>query len=751
MNGIFSDFRNGNTSNDKSTEKLIRIALAGNPNAGKTSLFNQITGQHQHIGNYPGVTVEKKVGVIRHNGYQIEIVDLPGTYSLTAYSPEEMVSRDYVLQDKPDIIVDVIDSTNLERNLYLCLQFQELGVPIIGALNMSDEAEDLGIDIDLHHLSKILEIPFTRTVGNNGKGVPELLDLIVEKFESDNIQPNRLLNYGREVESEIEKLTILLSQDIDFANKFTVRWTAIKLLEDDPDAAKKVRNAHKTPQLILKRAEESREHIKKHFNEDCVVVVGEQRYAYIHGAVHEVQKVSSKQKRRDLTEKIDRIVLNRYAGFFLFFLIMFLVYQITFTLGNPLVDLLDKGFNLLGNWLSTVLPENAIRDLVVDGIIGGVGGVIIFLPLVLLLFMGLSVLEDTGYMARAAFVMDKFFHLFGMHGRSFIPFMIATGCAVPAVLSARTLVNPRDRMITILVTPLMMCGAKTPVVAMLVAAFFPKNGAIVFWLVWFSGWWLAFLIALLFRKTLFRGDTAPFVMELPPYRFPTVRGILTHIWERSSMYLRKAGTIILAVSIVVWFILYYPKPASYSIDYEAERGRLESYYYNLSDIPEPGAPSKENVENQIAELDKKKAGEEIRASIGGQIGIFIEPALKPAGFDWRIGVGLIGGLAAKEVIISTLGIVYGIGEADADIESTRDSKTPMKELFSNDPAYNPAMALAMMFFVLIYVPCMAVLAVVKKEMGSWKWPLFLAAYTLVAAWGMAVAVFQIGRLFGLAA
>ncbi len=753
LNRILNGFKD-NQSDDKTGKKVIRVAFAGNPNAGKTSLFNNITGQRQHIGNYPGVTVEKKTGYSEHKGFRIEIVDLPGTYSLTAYSPEEIVTRDYILNDSPDIVVDIIDSTNLERNLFLCLQFRELGVPVIGALNMSDEAENIGINIDVDHLSRILDIPFVKTVGHKGSGIETLLDLVVSTHQNNESKSKRVLNYGREIEGQLEKLSAVLSEDPEFTNIFPLRWIAIKLIENDQDVIEKLKKQHKLAELVLRRVNESQQWIQKHFREEPNTVVAEQRYAYIHGAVRETVKKTGKLSRRTFTEQLDKIVLNRFAGMFIFFLMMFLVYQVTFSLGNPLSDLIDTGFSNLGSFIGSVMPEGAARDLIVDGIIGGVGGVLVFLPIVLLLFLSLSFLEDSGYMARAAFVMDKFFHMFGMHGRSFIPFMIATGCAVPAVMSARTLVNPRDRKITILVTPIMMCGAKSPVIAMLTAAFFPKNAGLVFWLVWLTGWMIAFIMAYIFRKTLFKGDAAPFVMELPPYRFPTLRGIISHMWDKGSMYLRKAGTIILAVSIVIWFFLYYPKPAEYSIDYDAEIQKI-SDQFTSSLIDEDGSSIQENDpvilsgleaerDELIAQLENQKASEEIEASIGGRIGKAIEPVFKTAGFDWRIGVSLFAGFAAKEVIVATMGIVYGI--ADEGEESVS-----LRERISLDPAYNPAMALAMMFFVLIYIPCMAVLAVVKKELGGWRWPIFVAVYTLAVAWGVATGVYHLASLFGLGA
>lgn len=727
------------------------VALAGNPNAGKTSLFNAITGQHQHIGNYPGVTVEKKVGYVETADLRIEFVDLPGTYSLSAYSLEEVVTRDFVVREQPDLIVDVLDSTNLERNLYLLLQIQEFGIPVVGVLNMMDEAEELGIDVDSDHLGNILGIPFVKTVGHKGKGIRELIDLVTEYARGDRKPGERKMDYGREIEGQREHLIEMLQRDEDFAERYTLDWLAIKLLEEDADAEVKIRLEHTQATEILSEASRAREWVRKHFNEDSPVVVAEQRYAYIHGAIRETVSHKTKLQRIDFTEMIDRFALNRFGGVFIFFGVMFLVYQFTFALGNPLSDLIDTGFGKLGAVLTAIMPAGLLRDMLVDGIIGGVGGVLVFFPIVMLLFLSLSLLEDSGYMARAAFVMDRFFHLFGLHGRSFIPFMIATGCAVPAVMSARTLVNPRDRIITILVTPLLMCGAKSPVIAMLAAAFFPEHSALVFWGVWAGGWLIAFLTALVFRKTLFRGEAAPFVMELPPYRMPTFRGAMTHMWERGALYLRKAGTIILGASLVIWFLLTFPTLSQENVQ-APQKTSMEAAI-----TPVPGseqavsetAGNPDRTLQEPAEASVSPRSLQLQNSYAGRIGRAIEPVLKTAGFDWKIGIALISGTAAKEVIISTMGIVYGVEEAKDGNGS--GEKPHLREMIARDPAYNPAMALSLMMFIMIYLPCIATLAVVRKELGTWKWSAFLAVYTILLAYGLSVAIYHIGLLAGLGA
>jgi len=692
--------------------KPIRIALAGNPNSGKTSLFNAITGQHQHIGNYPGVTVERKYGRLHYKGDWLEIIDLPGTYSLTAYSMEEIVARDFVIREKPDVIIDVLDSTNLERHLYLLLQFQELGVPLVGALNMSDECAAKGISINHELMANILGIPLVKTVGTSGEGLDRLLDTAIKVAKGQIATSGRHLNYGEDVEEAHNQIIALLNNDDVFTAKYPVHWIAIKLLENDRDAIQKVRQEHLHAETVLFQTDLIRQRLETHFKEDSVAIIAEQRYAYITGAIREGIKADRTRPALDWTERIDRVMLNRFLGIPIFLLIMFLIYQATFGLGNPLAGYISDLFGRLSLTLKDLLPSGQFRGFLTDGLIAGVGGVLVFLPLVVFLMLGLSLLEDTGYMARAAFVMDKFFHIFGLHGRSFIPFMLATGCAVPGIMAARSLVNRRDRIITILVTPFMMCGAKTPVVAMLAAVFFAKHAGLVFWGIWFSGWIVALLIALLFRKTLFKGDQSPFVMELPPYRWPSLRSVMIHMWQRTLSYLHKAGTIILASAVIIWIALNYPKAPQTVQNTDASQGQIMTTHT----------------------LDH---------SFAGKLGRSLEPVLKWAGFDWKLGVSLVAGLAAKEIIISTMGILYGIDEVESE-DAGQTHLTSVGYQLSRDPNYSPLAALALMIFVMFYTPCLATLVMVKKELGTWNWPLFQTFYTLGIAFVLAVIIYQCG-------
>jgi ferrous iron transport protein B len=709
--------------------------LAGNPNSGKTCVFNALTGQHQHIGNYPGVTVEKKTGWIHHDDKIIEIVDLPGTYSLSAYSLEEVVSRNFVLQEKPDVIIDILDSTNLERHLYLLLQFQELGIPVVGALNMSDEAAAAGIEIQLPQLQEILGIPLVRTIGSRGTGVHELLHTAIEVAEGEINPTVRHLNYGLALETAHNQIINILKNDPLFSQKYSLHWVAIKLLEKDQDALEKVISEHQNALFVIETVNHNIQNIEREFKEDSEVVVSEQRYAYIHGALVETVQKPPHAPETDRTEKIDRIVLNRFLGIPIFLAIMFLIYQFTFLLGNPVSGWISVFFSWSANVFRTTLPPGPLLNFLTDGIIGGVGGVLVFLPLVLFLFLGLSFLEDTGYMARAAFVMDKFFHIFGLHGRSFIPFMVSTGCAVPGIMSARVLANPKDRIVTILVSPIMMCGAKAPVIAMLAAAFFPKHAGLVFWSIWLFGWVMAFSLALLLRKTLFGGEETPFVMELPPFRRPTARVVIHHMFQKSWEYVKKAGTVILAAAIVVWFLLNFP----------ANPRKISNP--KASSMEQSFAPKTTNQNRLDQKTEVRPANRPpIEQSFGGRIGRSLEPILRPAGFDWKIGIAIFAGVAAKEVIISTLAILYGLEAHETEPGVTRNM---LRDHLRNDPNYSPLMAMALMIFVMLYVPCIATLAIVKKELGSWKWPAFQALYTFAVALFLAIAVFQIGTLIGL--
>lgn len=690
--------------------KKITIALAGNPNSGKTTIFNNLTGSRQHVGNYPGVTVEKKEGFAFYDDYEIKVIDLPGTYSLTAYSPDEVVARDAIIEEKPDLIVNVVDASNLERNLYLTLQLKELEVPLLIALNMADMAEAAGIEIDYDLLSQLLGVKIIRTVGTRGEGIKEILKAAVEAQSGKNNISERMSRFRDEIEREIENLIPYVVKKKDIWS-YPLRWTAIKLLENDGEVIKKVKYKLKDEELLHK-VEESRKRIESLLNDDPEMAIIEGRYAFIRGACREAVRERETDKF-SFTEAIDKILLNRILGLPIFLGIMWLLFQFTFTLGAPPMEWIESGFSWLGEYIGSHMNEGMLKSLLVDGVIAGVGGVIVFLPNILLLFLGIAFLEGTGYMARAAFVMDKIMHRVGLHGKSFVPMITGFGCNIPAIMATRTLENPKDRLVTILITPLMSCGARLPVYTLLIAAFFPQEiaGNILF-SIYLIGIVLALIMAKVFRTFLFKGESEPFVMELPIYRLPTLKSVLIHMWERAWLYLKKAGTIILAISILMWGILSFPATDPYGKEWEDPAEQLVNSY-------------------------------------AGRIGHAIEPVLEPIGFDWRTGIALVAGFAAKEVVVSTMGTIYSMGDIEALEEGEETAVKGFAQRAREQSGYTPFTAYILMLFTLIYVPCMATIAVIKRETGTWKWPIFTIIYTVVLAWTVCFITYQGGKLIGL--
>jgi len=706
----------------------LKVALAGNPNAGKTTIFNALTGAHHKVGNYPGVTVEKREGSRTRNGTEYNFIDLPGIYSLTAYSIDEVVARDFLLDHRPDVIVDVMDSTNLSRHLYLCLQFQELGIPVVGALNMSDEAEAKGIRIDDAALSQVLGIRMVKTIGPKGDGMERLLDAVdatMADYKAES-KPAKYIRYGTELEEKLEKLESRIATDTVFAARFPARWLAVKLIEKDSHAFEKL-ESHQNAAEIAREAREASAWIDHHFGKDAEIVVSEQRYGYIRGAVREAITIEHKPDF-SVTESIDRVVMNRFLALPIFIGVLWAVFQITFVLGEYPMLWLETLFAWLGHAASLVIPDGFLRSLVVDGIIGGVGGVFSFVPLIVLLFFLLSLLEDIGYMSRAAFATDKLLHSFGLHGQSVFPMMLGFGCSVPAIMAARTLKSPRDRIVTILVIPFMSCGAKLPVYVLLSAAFFPENAANIVMLMYAIGVVLALVSAYVLKKTLLRGEATPFVMELPPYRAPTLSGILWHVWEKTLGYIQKAGTIILASSVLIWAITTFP---TYTPG-QAEIDSLSTRY--LAENPGAGAEAIQ------AYVDARTAETALAQSAAGRFGKFIEPVFRPLGFDWKIGVATITGFAAKEVVVSTLGVLYSVG-----LDENEESEG-LRQALMNDPVFNPLVAFALMLFILVIPPCFATLATIKSELG-WQWMAFSIAFMLILGWTLGFAVYQIGSLF----
>ncbi len=678
------------------------VALAGNPNSGKTTVFNALTGARQHVGNYPGVTVEKKLGLRTYNDCEMTFVDLPGTYSLTAYSMEELVARNFIVDEHPDIVVDIIDASNVERNLYLATQLMEMNVPLVLAFNMSDIAKQRGLEFDIDKLSELLAAPIVMTVGNKAKGIDELLDVIARTAKQGAKSTTGRLNYGREIEEELTKLQQQIHGRMELAAKYGRRWLAIKLIEHDKEIM-----AKGFSDKMLTAVEASRRHLAAIFGDEPEMVIAERRYGFISGACQEAVKATT-DLRHDMSDTADAVLIHRLLGLPIFIGLMYLVFQLTFSAGKYPMRWLEWFFGWLGMAIDGLWPagsESALRSLLVDGVIGGVGGVIVFLPNILLLFAAIAFLEDSGYMARAAFIMDRIMHRIGLHGKSFIPMLIGFGCSVPAIMATRILENRRNRLTTMLVTPLMSCGARFTIYALIIPAFFvQKWRAPVLWLIYFIGILLTIVCAKLLRKTLFRGETVPFVMELPPYRMPTFRGLLIHTWQRGWMYLKKAGTIILAISIILWAATSYPKPA----------------------------------EEQLAGLSAAQAQKvQLQYSVTGRIGAAMEPVIKPLGFDWRIGTALIGAMAAKEVFVSQLGIVYSLGETNKGSDALRAKL---------QADYTPLQGFCIMLFCLISAPCVATIAITKREANSWGWALFQFTGLTVLAYVVTLVVYQLGSL-----
>jgi ferrous iron transport protein B len=684
--------------------KRIAVALAGNPNSGKTTIFNMLTGAHQHVANYPGVTVEIKEGKCTFGDYEITFIDLPGTYSLTAYSEEERIARSFIIEQRPDLVVHVIDSANVERNLYLTTQLLEMNVPLVLDFNMSDLARQKGLVFDIEKLSELLHGPIVPTVGRKNEGRNQLLEAIAKVAQSQKTDTSRLVQYGSEIEEELAKIEGLIdSQQSELAGKYGARWLAVKLLEQDEEVAAKVAAKELTEAVSI-----SVEHIESIFRDQPQIVIADRRYGFISGACTEAIK-STVEARHSLSDSIDAVIIHRVFGLPIFLVLMYVVFFLTFKLGAYPMSGLEWFFDSAASWINQAWPGDALvwlKSLLVDGAIAGVGGVIVFLPNILLLFLGIAFLEDTGYMARAAFIMDRIMHKMGLHGKSFIPMLIGFGCSIPAIMATRILENRRNRLTTIMVIPLMSCGAKLTIYALIIPAFFPEymRGPML-WIIYIIGIALAVIAARVLRNTLFRGETMPFVMELPPYRLPTVRAVLIHMWQRAWMYLKKAGTIILAISVLLWALTAYPKPSQES----------------LSSLTPQQA--------QQAQLEY---------SIIGRVGKAIEPALRPLGFDWKIGTALIGATAAKEVFVSQLGIVHAVGGTDEGSTTLGDKL--VKE-------YSPLTGFCIMLFCLIYAPCVATLAITRFETGSWRWPMFQFAYLTVLAYILTLLTYQIGRLF----
>jgi ferrous iron transport protein B len=723
-------------------QKRLSIALAGNPNSGKTTIFNNITGTRQKVGNWPGVTVEKKEGYINKSGYDLKIIDLPGTYSLTPFSIEEIVARNFILDERPDVVIDIIDASNLERSLYLATQLREIDCKVLFALNMADVARTRGIKIDDKKLSELLAVPVVFTIGNKNKGIETLLEKAIELAESNYVIPKkRKVKYSKDIEDSISRIEHFIRNHAADSIPYNIRWTAIKLLEDDKIVKERVlEKTGKIGEDILREIDNHRNFLVDRFDDDPEIVMTDERYGFIAGIIMEVLTTSTKQ-RVDISRNVDLVLTNRFVGFPIFIFFIWAMFQLTFSLGAYPMDWISSGINLFSTLLAHVLPDNIIKDFLINGIIAGVGSVMIFLPNILILFFCIALFEDTGYMSRAAFLMDKIMHLIGLHGKSFIPMLMGFGCNVPAIMASRTLESEKDRTLTILITPFMSCSARLPVYIILAGAFFGAKAGTVIFGIYLLGIILSIITGRLFRSTLLKGADAPFVMELPPYRIPMIKSLLIHMWDRSKIFLKKMGGYILAGSVVVWTLSAFPHNISYSKNYDLEIEQVKTYFQTEIEAAQESdkALLAQKRDASVAELITEKKAEKAEKSFMGRIGKVVAPIFSPIGIDWRGSVALLTGFVAKEIVVSTMGILYAADDRE-------DSEALKNALLSS--GMTPIAALAMMVFVLLYMPCLATLAAIRRETASWKWMIFSISYSTLLAWGMAFLVYQGGKMIG---
>lgn len=753
FNGVFSESLLRDSAEKKS--RVINVVLVGNPNAGKTTIFNYASRSRERTGNYGGVTVDAKQARFYMKGYTLNIIDLPGTYSLSAYSPEELYVRDYIANYLPDIVVNVVDASNLERNLYLTTQLIDMDIRVVMALNMFDELLEKGDKFDYDSLGKMIGIPVMPTIGSRNKGIRELFSKVIEVYEEkDQYVRHVHINYGEDIENAIRAIQekIRIPENLHLTDRYSSRFLSIKLLERDKDAQEHI--------SVLKNSAEIKEitdretvKLEEDYKEDSETLLTDAKYGFIAGALRETYQGAGTILRKK-SEKIDNYLTHKIFGFPIFIFFMWVMFQSTFTLGQFPMDWIESGVSLLGNSIETLMPEGSFKDLLINGIIGGVGGVIVFLPNILILFFFISLMEDTGYMARAAFIMDKLMHQIGLHGKSFIPLIMGFGCNVPAIMATRTIENRNNRLLTMLINPFMSCSARLPVYILIIGAFFPEYAGTVLFGIYFFGILTAILISILFKKLFFRTDEVPFVMELPPYRIPTLKSTIRHMWHKGSQYLKKMGGIILIASVIIWALGHYPQNTEFSEDYE---GRIEQLNEQLNQSSQENFSDlaayhdwKTGIQQQIEFSLLEMEAERQENSWIGRIGHFIEPAIRPLGFDWKMGISLLSGVAAKEIVVSTMGVIY---QPDPTIPETRDN---LSERLKNQrhrsgekmgqPVFTPVVALSFLVFILIYFPCVAVIAAINNESGTWKWAAFTILYTTGLAWFLSFLVYQLGSL-----
>ena len=724
-----------NTTNGNG-EKKIRVALVGNPNSGKTTLFNYASGSREKVGNYGGVTIEAKEAIINYKDYSLSIFDLPGTYSITEYTPEELFVRSHIIDNKPDVVVNVVDSSNLERNLFLTTQLIDMNIKVVIALNMYDEMKKKAV-FDYRELGRMIGMPIVPTVAYKGKGITDLIRKIIDVYENSDPSVRSIqINYGVDIENSISRIQERFKNCSGITGKYYSRYIAIKLLERDK-AVTELFEKHNYCKEVVEIAGKEIPRLEKVFGERSETIIADAKYGFIAGALKETYReiVDEKVGKKD----IDKILTHTIFGFPIFIFFMWLMFQATFTLGGYPMAWIDTGIGMLGSLIGQLLPAGPLHDLIVDGIIGGVGGVIIFLPNILILFFFISLMEDTGYMARVSFIMDRLMHKIGLHGKSFIPLLMGFGCNVPAIMATRTLESRKDRILTMLIVPFMSCSARLPVYILIISAFFPSRQGLVLFGVYFTGILIGILVALLFKKTIFRKQEAPFVMELPPYRIPTIRNTTLHMWYKGGQYLKKMGSVILVASIFIWALSYYPRNVEFA----------ENYNSQIQQVNDNNMLSEAEKKEKTAELELLKESERQERSYIGMMGHFIEPVIRPLGFDWKIGVSIITGLAAKEIVVSSMGILY-----QADMESDDESGHLINKLreqehrngrLKGEKVFSPLVAIGFMLFVLIYFPCIAVIAGINKE-SNWKWSVFTMFYTTAIAWVVAFLTYNVGNL-----
>jgi len=706
--------------------KRINVALVGNPNCGKTSFFNHATGMREKVGNYSGVTVDSKVGYFKYKDYTIALADLPGTYSLTEYTPEELYVRQYIMEQHPDIVLNVADASNLERNLFLTTQLIDMNVPMVMALNMYDELERNGDKLDIATLSELFGFPIVPTVSSKGDGIQEVMAKIVDLYENLEQHTKHVhINYGTDLEKSIELIKEEMLKHEDLSSAYSTRYLSIEMLAGDKVIAELV-GKFDDDGSIAKVAEEQRKQIEKQYHEDAGSIVAGAKYGFVRGALLETFE-QGKDRSKQPAYSIDKILTHKWLGFPILIFFLWFMFQMTFTLGAYPQAWLETFFGWLGDVITRVMPDGILKDLIVDGIIAGVGGVCSFLPNILILFFFISVLEDTGYMARAAFIMDKLMHRMGLHGKSFIPYIIGFGCSVPAVMATRTLENRKDRILTIITVPFMSCSARLPLYTLIISAFFTQHKGLVLTSIYLFGIIMAIVTSLIVKKAAFKKERDQFVMELPPYRIPTFRNAMIHMWDKSVQYIKKMGTVILVATVIIWALEYFPQHSPAIDAYTAQIEQVEA------DATIPDSIRAE----QIAQLELDRSACQIEGSYLGRFGKFIAPVFRPLGFDWQMGVSIITGFAAKEIVVASMGVLYH-SDAEADENSSALQSSLRSHTWSSGPdigkpVFTPWVAYGFMVFILLYFPCVAALSAIHKESGS-KWMLFTAVYTTAVAW-----------------